>query len=211
MIYRYDWPSDPYLDAHFFEHRPSKTPSKRLIFFPQPSGELPETPEQTLVRAPNNQYSPISIGYDASRYMVVGHWSALPGDGQDILQMPLIGSTGTADRAHSAFGCTRRADVCPQVHQGLVEQTGMVFRQQFTGRVRDSSLGSAFFEWLADSEDPGHDSPNIGVYGQDRLAECNAQDCAGGVVSYARQTDEFVPGTWNVSTESFHDLSSRCM
>jgi hypothetical protein len=83
-----------------------------------------------------------------------------------------------------------------------------MFVQESTCKIRGLPLRSAMLKRLVNGEEPGHDPPNIGVYGRNRLAKCDTQDCACSVVSYARKTEEFVPGFWNFSIESFRDLSS---
>jgi hypothetical protein len=139
--------------------------------------------------------------------MVVGDWGTLFHDGKNMLQVPLIGYTGTADRAHGAFGCVGLADICTHVHQCLVELTGMVFGQELTGQVSNASLSPALLERLVNGENPCYNSPNIGINGRDRLTKRDTQDRTGSVAPYAGQTDKFVPRIWNFSPESFRNLS----
>jgi hypothetical protein len=201
-------PANGNVDTQFAENALPETLLKRQPVLPRSTREFPETPEQASFGPPDNE-DPAVFPDDPRCHIPVRQGRSFRHGWDVVLKTPDAGEAGTGERAPSAGRFPGQADRGAEIHHGLVEWTGPVFRHQRLYRLFDFFLNGRFPEGFAKGHQSAHDATDISVNGGYRLFEGDAQDGAGRVGTDAGEGKEPLRRRGEFSAVIRHKMPGR--
>lgn len=158
-------------------------------------GEFPEACEETVARVLGEEQTAPGIAEEEGGAGAFGQRLGRGRRGEVGLAALFGGLAGGAQGAILATGIARGADLCAEVHHGLVEGGGVAARGDVRGEpVGEGAAGGWLMEVAVEEVAAGEDAGHVAVDHGHGEAETDAGDGGGGVVAHAGEGAEAFDG-----------------
>jgi len=165
-----------------------------------PIRELPKPPQETPGRPLPEQNVPIPLDDCRQRFNMGNSFlSYLEWISFRVSRDPPLAEI--SHRAAETLGVLGGADRGAEVHEGLVERTGVSLRDQGFREMPEKIFGTALCRVAENGEGPREDSLHVPVKDRRFLVKSDGEDGPRRIFPNARQTEETFPVVRNLSTE----------
>jgi len=180
----------------------------RAAFSPR---ELPQSAEHGIEGALRDQEPIFSVPDDARSDVAMR--ALFPGCSNGELLLDAFGHclAEPDERADQAAWMDRQADARSEIHQGLVQVTGMAWGKHAVGKGDQASLSVGTSRIIVDGKDATQDAAQIAVKRDGVLAKSDAGDRGGSILADAGQKEEFFGRVWYLPVKLLHDTPGRRM